>query len=60
MTPSEAHVERFGVEPVVIGLHWIDVQQRIIEAIERGEPYNEEAELSPDELEQYKAGELVF
>lgn len=60
MTPIELHKRVFGVEPVVIGLHWEDVQDRIIEAIESGEPYDEEKELTPEQLKQYEAGELIF
>jgi hypothetical protein len=54
------HEQVFGVAPVVIGLHWDELQDRIIAAIESGTPYNEEAELSIVDLAAYKRGELVF
>jgi hypothetical protein len=54
------HKQVFGVPPVVIGLHWHDIQDRIIQAIESGRPYNEEEELSAVDLAAYKRGELVF
>lgn len=60
MTPEELHKQELGVEPVIIGLHWDDVQERIMDAIEQGVPYNEENELAPQELEDFESGELVF
>jgi len=54
------HKTIFGVEPVVIGLHWHDVQERIIQAIESGVPYNEQNELSASDLAAYLLGNLVF
>jgi len=53
------HVEQFGVEPVVIGLYPWDTAQRISEAIEDGEPYNEKEDLSPLELERFERGDLL-
>ena len=60
MTPEEIHEEELGVEPVVIGLHWDDVQERILDAIEQGVPYNEEKELTPSQLKDFESGDLVF
>lgn len=53
------HVEQFGVEPVVIGLYPWDTNERIIAAIEEGEPYNEKEDLTPLELERFERGDLL-
>lgn len=57
------HLEVFGVEPYVIGLYWSDQEEfldRIYQAIEDQEPYDERLELTPEELESYKKGQLRF
>jgi hypothetical protein len=56
----EIHKDVFGVEPIIIGLHWNDIDDRLIEAIESGIPYNEEKELTTAELVDYRAGRLIF
>jgi len=59
----EEHVEVFGVEPYVIGLFWSDqvaLLDRIYEAIEDEQPYDERLLLTPEELEAYNKGELRF
>jgi DNA repair photolyase len=54
------HKEIFGIEPVIIGLHWHDIEQRLIDAMESGIAYNEERELTTAELVDYRAGNLSF
>ena len=59
----EKHMEKFGVEPVIIGLRWQEpdlIESMVHQAIDNGKPYNEEKELSTDELELFKKGELFF
>lgn len=57
---EKMHKEVFGVDPVIIGLHWDDIEKRLIDAIEAGIPYNEEKELTTQELVDYRAGNLIF
>jgi len=57
---EKLHREIFSIDPVVIGLHWSDIEDRLIQAIESGIPYNEERELSQGELAAYKEGKLSF
>lgn len=57
------HKEKFGVEPVIIGLQWDDREElldKIEEAIESGKPYSEYDELTDEEKKAYDAGELEF
>lgn len=57
------HVEKFGVEPVVIGLFWDNpekVLDGIYDAIDEGTPYDEHNLLTEEEREAYDAGELLF
>ena len=57
------HLEVFGVEPYVIGLFWSDqvgLLDRIYEAIEDEQPYDERLLLKPEQLESYNKGELRF
>jgi 3-oxoacyl-[acyl-carrier-protein] synthase III len=57
------HKQKFGVNPVIIGLFWDNpnqVEKNIIEAIEKGEPYNEEKLITDDELESLEDGELFL
>jgi DNA repair photolyase len=54
------HKEIFGIDPVIIGLHWHDIEDRLIEAMETGIAYNEERELTTQELVDYRAGKLAF
>ena len=54
------HKEIFGIDPVIIGLHWHDIEDRLIEAMETGVAYNEERELTTQELVDYRAGKLAF
>ena len=59
----KAHKDKFGVEPNIIGLNWDNpeaIADGIIEAIEKGEPYDEYLQLSEDEREDYDNGELDF
>lgn len=57
------HKEKFGIEPVLIGMFWNDREQElkgILEAIEKGKPYNEYEMLSKEEQKEYDEGNLVF
>ena len=59
----DKHKKEFGVEPVIIGMFWDNpdkVSNEIIEAIEKGKPYNEEDLLSKEELEAFNRGDLLF
>ena len=43
---NELHKEKFGVYPVITGINFFDSEnttEKILEAIEAGEPYVEEA-----------------
>jgi len=60
MTPIEIHKKAFGVKPVVIGLHWQDSNERIIDAVLNNTPYDETKELTPQELAAFEAGDLIF
>jgi hypothetical protein len=54
------HKEVFDVEPVIIGLHWDDLDDRLFDAIENNTPYDETKELSAAELKAFNKSELVF
>jgi hypothetical protein len=59
----ERHEQEFGVEPIIIGLFWDDpdkIQKNIIDAIEKGKPYNEEEMLDDDDLEAFEEGNLFL
>ena len=59
----EEHLEVFGVEPYIIGLYWsdqVELLDRIYEAIEDKQPYDERLLLTSEELEAYSKGELKF
>lgn len=60
MNVYEMHAKVFGVEPIVIGLYWSDVNERIAKAIETGKPYNEREMADPELLKAYDAGDIVF
>jgi hypothetical protein len=57
---EKIHEEVFGIPPVIIGLHWDDVEDRLIAAINSDTPYNEEKELTPVELAEFRAERAVF
>ena len=60
---SRIHKEAFGIEPVMIGRISEDDSNRadnIYEAIDKGEPYNEVALLSPKNKEAYIKGRIFF
>lgn len=60
---TKKHIERFGVEPNVIGLLWSDIDKQIdllIEAIKTGEPYDEYQMLSKESQEAFDKGDLIF
>lgn len=57
------HLDKFGVEPLVIGMFWNNQELlygKIELAIENNNPYNEEKLLSKEELIALKSGGLVF
>ena len=59
----EKHIEKFGVEPVVIGIRWEEpdlIEKMVYQAIAEGKPYNEEDELTSEELKAFKDGRLFF
>jgi hypothetical protein len=60
---TKKHIERFGVEPNVIGLLWSDIDKQIdllIEAIKTGEPYDEYQMLSKSEQQAFDNNDIVF
>jgi DNA repair photolyase len=57
---EKIHKDIFGIAPVIIGLHWDEIEQRLIDAIESGIPYNEEKELTTEELIEFRAGKISF
>lgn len=54
------HKEIFNVDPVIIGLHWADVDDRLFNSIENNTPYDETKELTQAELQAFNKGDLVF
>jgi len=57
------HIEKFGVEPNVIGMFWSEQDlliDGIAEAIDSGKPYDEYEKLSEDEKKAYDDGDLLF
>ncbi len=60
---TKAHIQKFGVEPIVIGVNWNNpgfIVRGILKALETGIPYDENDQLSKDELEAFNNGDLVF
>jgi len=60
---TEKHIEKFGVEPNVIGLLWNDLDKQIdllIKAIEDDEPYDEYRMLSKEAQKAFDKNEIVF
>lgn len=57
------HLEKFGVEPKIIGVFWYDAElmmDGIVDAINKGKPYNKYEQLSKDDQKLYDEGELFF
>lgn len=57
------HLEKFGVEPNVIGRFFGDpriVMENIEEAIDSDVPYDEYRDLTDEQKKAYDAGELNF
>ena len=57
------HVEKFGVEPNIIGIYWRHPDQLevlIEKSIDDGEPYDELDNLSGEDKKRYERGDLVF
>ena len=60
---TEKHIEKFGIEPNMIGLLWNDLDKQIdllIKAIADDEPYDEYQMLSKESQEVFDKGGLVF
>ena len=60
---KKEHKDKFGVEPIIIGMFWNNKEllyDKIELAIESNIPYNEEKLLSKEELVAFKSGGLVF
>jgi hypothetical protein len=59
----QLHRDKFGVDPVVIGLFWEApglFLKHLREAVENNHVYNELDFLSEDELQDYRMGRLYF
>ena len=57
------HKEKFGVEPLIIGMYWNNTEQLVInllEAIEDNKPYNEYNLLTKEERIAFNSGKLLF
>ena len=60
---TNEHIKKFGVEPVIIGINWSNLDaiiDGIEKALETNKPYDEHDQLSKEELEAFKSGGLVF
>jgi len=63
MTIEEEHKDKFGVEPIIIGINFNDadaVANGIFQAIQTNTPYNEYHLLTKEEQKSFDNGELVF
>ena len=59
----EEHIEKFGIEPYIIGRFWSNPDaliDGIDKAIEKNEPYNEYKMMSKEMQEAYDKGTLLF
>lgn len=59
----EEHIEKFGIEPNIIGMFWSDPESiidGIEEAIENNKPYDEYKMLSAEEQKAFDEGMLLF
>jgi hypothetical protein len=57
------HLDKFGVEPKVIGMFWSEPDlliDGIANAIDKGEPYDEYMMLSAEDRKAYDQGKLFF
>jgi len=60
---KKIHFEKFGVDPVEIGLYWRFVERLIIkieDAIDDNKPYNEYEELTRRQKEDFLDASLMF
>lgn len=60
---KQAHEEKFGKEPNIIGIWWSDPDMlidKIEKAVKTGEEYDEYALLSPEDQKAYDDGMLNF
>ena len=60
---EELHIEKFRVEPNIIGIYWDNpelLEKEILNAIETNKPYNEYELLSKEEQKAFDNGELLF
>lgn len=57
------HLQKFGVEPNIIGMFWDDLEKiasNIYEAIKENKPYDEYEMLTKEEQDAFDKRELVF
>lgn len=54
------HKELFGKEPIIIGIYFTDVWERVAASIARNEEYNELQELTRQQKDEYEKGNLLF
>lgn len=62
-TEYKKHIEKFDVEPNIIGMFWSDidkVREGIINAIKTNLPYDEYKMLSKEEQIDFDSGDLLF
>ena len=60
---EKLHVEKFGVEPVIVGRLWGDpslLEGALKKAIESDKPYDETEDLTDEEKEGLENGLFVF
>jgi DNA repair photolyase len=60
MNVYELHQDVFGVSPIIIGINWEDLPDRILSAIEDGVPYDETREIERDLLAGLNDGQVYF
>lgn len=60
---TKEHIQKFNVEPIVIGINWNNIDaiiEGIEKALETNKPYAEHDFLSEEALEAYNNGNLLF
>ena len=60
---TKEHIQKFNVEPIVIGINWDNIDaiiDGIEKALETDIPYDEHNLLSKEELEAFKKSNLFF
>ena len=59
----QSYIEKFGKEPVVIGMFWQDpdrLNQNLLDAVMTGKEYNEYELLSDEDKKDFDDGNLLF